>query len=47
LGLLPREKIEREMAYLKIAVDKTAGPAEREAWDMLEKKIDSFFQKQA
>lgn len=33
--LLPREKIEREMAYLQIAIDKTAGPAEREAWGWL------------
>jgi hypothetical protein len=35
LGFLPREKVEREMAYLQIAVDKTAGPAEREAWGWL------------
>lgn len=33
--LLPREKIEREMAYLQIAIDKTAGAAEREAWGWL------------
>jgi hypothetical protein len=32
LHMLPREKIEREIAYLSIAVEKTAGPAEREAW---------------
>lgn len=35
LHLLPREKIEREMAYLEIAVSKTAGPREREAWAWL------------
>jgi hypothetical protein len=35
LHLLPREKIETEMAYLQIAIDKTAGPPEREAWDWL------------
>lgn len=39
LALLPREKIEREIAYLQIAIDKTAGDAEREAWDMLMAKI--------
>lgn len=33
--LLPREKIEREMAYLQIAIDKTSGAAEREAWAWL------------
>lgn len=35
LTMLPREKVEREIAYLQIAVDKTAGPAEREAWEWL------------
>jgi len=35
LHLLPWEKIERELAYLEIAVSKTAGPREREAWDWL------------
>jgi hypothetical protein len=35
LHMLPREKIAREIGYLAIAVDKTAGPAEREAWDWL------------
>jgi len=35
LHLLPREKIEREMAHLQIAIDKTAGAAEREAWGWL------------
>lgn len=35
LHMLPREKVEREIAYLAIAVEKTAGPAEREAWEWL------------
>jgi len=35
LHLLPAEKIDREMAYLQIAIDKTAGDAEREAWGWL------------
>ena len=39
LYMLPREKIEREIAYLQIAVDKTAGAAEREAWDWVMEKI--------
>lgn len=39
LKMLPREKIEGEIAYLKIAIDKTAGAAEREAWDLVMAKI--------
>jgi uncharacterized protein len=39
LDLLPREKIEREMEYLRIAVEKTAGPDEQEAWAWLMEKI--------
>jgi hypothetical protein len=35
LGLLPPEKIASEMRYLQIAIDKTAGDAEREAWGWL------------
>lgn len=35
LHMLPREQVEREMAHLAIAVEKTAGPAEREAWGWL------------
>jgi hypothetical protein len=41
LDMLPREKIESELAYLQIAIDKTAGEAEREAWDMVKAKIDA------
>jgi hypothetical protein len=39
LHMLPMEKIERELAYLQIAVDKTAGPREREAWGWLMERI--------
>ena len=39
LDMLPREKIEQEIAYLQIAVGKTAGAAEREAWDWLMETI--------
>ena len=39
LHMLPREKIESEIAYLESAVAKTAGPAEQEAWGWLMEKI--------
>ncbi|MBX9716769.1 MAG: DUF447 family protein [Burkholderiaceae bacterium] len=35
LHLLPSDKVDREMAYLQIAIDKTAGPEEHEAWGWL------------
>lgn len=35
LDRLPEEKIDSEVAYLRIAVDKTAGPRERQAWEWL------------
>jgi hypothetical protein len=39
LEMLPREKIEQEIAYLQIAVAKTAGPAEQQAWHWLMESI--------
>ncbi|KAA2237509.1 DUF447 domain-containing protein [Salinarimonas soli] len=39
LHMLPPEKIRAEMAYLEIAISKTAGPREREAWDWIGAKI--------
>jgi hypothetical protein len=39
LHMLPSEKIEREIGYLQIAIDKTAGPRERQAWDWLMQRI--------
>ncbi|HLF58909.1 MAG TPA: DUF447 domain-containing protein [Alphaproteobacteria bacterium] len=42
LHMLPPEKIEREIAYLEIAVDKTAGPREREAWGWLMERIADY-----
>ena len=39
LSMLPREKIEREIAYLTIGVEKTGGPREREAWGWLMEMI--------
>ena len=39
LHLLAPDKIEREMAYLQIAIDKTAAPAELEAWSWLQAAV--------
>jgi hypothetical protein len=40
LHMLPPDKIEKEIAYLQIAVDKTAGPHEQQAWDWLMQRIE-------
>jgi hypothetical protein len=42
LHMLPASKIDSEMAYLQIAIDKTAGPAELEAWQWLQDAVDAF-----
>ena len=39
LHLLPAEKIDAEMRYLQIAIEKTAGAAELEAWGWLQAAI--------
>jgi hypothetical protein len=39
LHLLAPEKIATELAYLQIAIDKTAGPAELEAWAWLQEAV--------
>ena len=39
LSMLPAEKIDAEMAYLQIAIDKTAGPVELEAWGWLREAV--------
>jgi uncharacterized protein len=39
LDRLPRDKIEAELAYLSIAIDKTAGEAELEAWGWLMERV--------
>lgn len=39
LHLLPASKVETDMTYLQIAIDKTAGPAEREAWGWLTEAV--------
>lgn len=45
LHMLPREKIEVELAYLQIVVEKTAGPREHEAWRLLVEKIEDHFKR--
>ena len=40
LHMLSREKIDAELAYLRIAVGKTAGPEEHEAWGWLMQAIE-------
>lgn len=47
LGRLPSEKIEREIAYLSVAVEKTAGEREREAWEWLMAGVADFRRQQA
>ncbi len=42
LHMLPVEKIDAELEYLKIAISKTAGPAELEAWGWLMDKIAAW-----
>lgn len=47
LSMLPPEKIENELKYLEIAVSKTAGPREEEAWAWLMEKIEAWRAKRA
>jgi hypothetical protein len=42
LGMLPWSKVEAELAYLRIGLDKTAGPHELEAWGWLMEKVEAF-----
>jgi hypothetical protein len=46
LHLLPREKVETEIAYLQIAVSKTASPEDVEAWEWLMEKIRGYYRGQ-
>jgi hypothetical protein len=43
LHMLPCEKIQTEINYLQIAIDKTAGERELEAWGWLIEKIEHFY----
>lgn len=42
LHMLPAEKVETEIEYLRIGLDKTAGDREQEAWGWLMDKVTDF-----
>ena len=42
LNMLPPEKVENELKYLEIAISKTAGQREVEAWSWLMEKVDAW-----
>ena len=42
LNMLPLEKIDNELKYLDIAISKTAGPNELEAWGWLMEKVTKW-----
>ena len=43
LHMLPRDKVESEIAYLSVAVEKTAGEREAEAWSWLLERVRAFY----
>jgi hypothetical protein len=45
LGRLPEEKIHQEIDYLTIAIEKTAGEREKEAWEWLMVRVTEHLQK--
>ena len=45
--MIPREKIQSELKYLQIAIDKTAGEKELEAWSWLTEKINYYYENKA
>lgn len=47
LHMLPKDKVLAEMQYLQIAVDKTAGERELQAWQWLTEKVENFYAAQA
>ncbi|MDX2309639.1 MAG: DUF447 family protein [Hyphomicrobium sp.] len=42
LHMLPADKVEAELKYLEIAIEKTAGDREREAWGWLMERIAAW-----
>lgn len=42
LSMLPPDKVESELKYLEIAISKTAGPREQEAWGWLMDRIGAW-----
>ncbi len=47
LNMLAKDKVLSEMQYLQIAIDKTAGERELQAWGWLTEKVDNFYAQQA
>lgn len=47
LHRLPKHKVQTERQYLQIAIDKTAGERELQAWQWLIDKIDTFYAQQS
>lgn len=47
LNMLAKDKVLSEMQYLQIAVDKTAGERELQAWGWLTEKVENFYSQQA
>jgi hypothetical protein len=47
LSRLPQDKVLIERAYLQIAIDKTAGERELQAWQWLVEKIDGYYAEQS
>lgn len=47
LDRLPKARVESELQYLQIAIDKTAGEIEHEAWSWLIEKIQTFYENNA
>jgi hypothetical protein len=47
LNMLDKDKVLSEMQYLQIAVNKTAGERELQAWGWLTEKVENFYAQQA
>ena len=47
LQMLAKEKVLSEMTYLQIAIDKTAGERELQAWGWLTEKVENFYAEQS
>ena len=45
LGMIPLDKIEEELQYLKIGLEKTSGEKEKEAWGWIQKRLNDFKKK--
>ncbi|KAA0968612.1 DUF447 family protein [Aureimonas fodinaquatilis] len=43
LHILPKQKVQAEIAYLSIGLEKTAGPNEQLAWQWLMERVNAFY----